>query len=631
MLKTELNAKKGLGTTDDSPETPITIPNDNEFSITHFATDEELTEKYGTPENMRAELNKAEEAEEEEKAPAPRKTNVETAIEMMTETYTVIQDQKDKNNLFIEVEDAETGFKRVIGIRSEEFRLIIQRDYFLQKKKTMSDAASREAQSLFASLALDSEKRIPITIKKGILGQRSITTDQDDPQKIRVYIDLGQEDNNKCVLIQGDRKPEVLEEPPSGIYFLRGAILKSLPTPDFENASYEGLWKAMSLTGSDEKLKLLLRPWLAQVFFSHINRPFIALTGYQNTGKTTAASMLMSLTDPREHHTVPGLPPIGGASPSIESLQVQAVNRFVMGLDNLSRLDEKTQNVLANIGTGGTMEGRALYTPTELYVAEMKAVAIMTAINVKVRSDLLSRVMFLDKGEISDEMRTVNEDYEKQFKDTQGAVLAAMFMDAHAILANSGMEVKANKIVRQTKYFGNIQRLEGQVDGPMAKAIVDNQIEKAQEAANNDPFVILVSEFLKASALEKVKGKDLKPDKKGNYIVQVEHPWKDLLKAWQDGTTKFTSDDPSLVETKVMERRGDLLEVGIDYRKDLGHRGTKRRRFFDVNFGKNDPNDPQELSEALNEAMAETKAKSESVWDSPEAPFGNGPYGGNSH
>ena len=568
---------------------------------------------------------------EEETAPASKKTSVELAIEMMTETYTVIQDQKDGNNLFIEVVDSDSGYKQVIDIKSEAFRQIIQRDFFLQKKRTMSDSASREAQGLFTSLALDSEKRIPITIKKGILGQRSITTDQDDPKNIRVVVDLGQEDNNRCVLIRGDSKPEVLEEPPSGIYFLRGSILKSLPTPDFAIASYEGLWKAMSLMESDEKLRLLLRPWLAQVFFSHLNRPFIAITGYQNTGKTTAASMLMSLTDPREHHTVPGLPPIGGASANVESLQVQAVNRFVMGLDNLSRLDEKTQNVLANIGTGGSFENRQFHTNGGLYVAEMKAVAIMTAINVKVRSDLLSRVMFLDKGEISDEMRTVNEDYEKQFKDAQAAVLGAMFMDAHTILANSAMEVKANKIVRQTKYFGNIQRLEGLTNGPMATAIVDNQVQKAQEAAKNDPFVIVVSEFLKVKAVEKAKSKVIPPDKNGNYVVQVEHPWKDLLKAWQEGTTKYVSDDLALVETKVMERRGDLLEVGIDYRKDLGHKGRERRRFFDVNFGKIDPNDP-EWHTAVKEAEANTKAKSVGIWDSREAPFGNGPYGGdNSH
>ena len=73
---------------------------------------------------------------EEETAPASKKTSVELAIEMMTETYTVIQDQKDGNNLFIEVVDSDSGYKQVIDIKSEAFRQIIQRDFFLQKKRT---------------------------------------------------------------------------------------------------------------------------------------------------------------------------------------------------------------------------------------------------------------------------------------------------------------------------------------------------------------------------------------------------------------------------------------------------------------------------------------------------------------
>ncbi len=442
----------------------------------------------------------------------------------------------------------------------------------------------------------------------------------------QVFVDLAQEGNNVCVLIEGSKKPEVLPAPPSGIYFLRDNTLKSLPTPDFDNYSYDGLWEAMGLETKDEYFKLIVRPYLAQAFFSHYEAyPWIAIQGLQNSGKTTAASMIMSLVDPRDNHSKEGLSPIGGSTPSVESLIMQAINRSFVGIDNASRMDAKVSDVLANIATGGVFDARAKYENDTLHTRQMKAPGIITGISMSgFKADMISRVIYIEKNRITSEVRTKNQDYVKKFKSTQAQTLGAMFMDAYAILANSEFEALMNEKFRYPEYFAGVQRLENSTEGPMKNALMDAMEERLEEETEGDDFVQAIAGFLFDRAKKEMPA-DHFPNEDGDYVLVVKATLTELLQHYKANAQIPASAN---INARSLARRlsdkATLLEVaGVVFHREA-KRGRNGNRPFTVNFGKVNPTDP--VDQAIHDMEQEREVDK---WNSAEAPFGHGPYGGN--
>jgi len=137
---------------------------------------------------------------------------------------------------------------------------------------------------------------------------------------------------------------------------------------------------------SDAQWRVLL-PLLVSYLLPDIQRPLLLLTGEQNSGKSTFLEIVKTLIDPN-------IATIGGDVPDERNLFIKVNSTWLPTFDNLSRLDDRQQDALCRIVTGGTYEVRRLYTDKGMVTITCKNPLILSGItNVANRGDLASRAV----------------------------------------------------------------------------------------------------------------------------------------------------------------------------------------------------------------------------------------------
>jgi hypothetical protein len=182
-----------------------------------------------------------------------------------------------------------------------------------------------------------------------------------------------------------------------------------------DGGSLDDLWKFVNVREED-------RPLFAgaMVMMYHPSGPYplIALVGRQGAAKSTTARNAQSLVDAT---IIVG----NGEISNAEDLMILCRQRWLIGLDNLSSLDQRQSDSLCRLATGGTYTRRKKYTDGDTSIFKAKRPVILTSIaDVVTAGDLLDRTVRFELPTIVE--RKPESQLDAEFTEARGRILGLL-------------------------------------------------------------------------------------------------------------------------------------------------------------------------------------------------------------
>jgi putative DNA primase/helicase len=199
-----------------------------------------------------------------------------------------------------------------------------------------------------------------------------------------IYLDLC---NERWQVIEISKAGwRIIEAADAPVRFKRNNAMGPLPTPYRSGADIDRLRKFLNV--DDENLILILS-WLINTFRPDYPFPVLILSGEQGTAKSTTSRLLRELIDPSDI-------PLRSSPRNEQDLIIAAVRSWVIGLDNLSHIQDWFSDALCRLSTGGGFGARKLYTDDEENVLNaMRPIVINGIGDLASRSDLLDRALIV--------------------------------------------------------------------------------------------------------------------------------------------------------------------------------------------------------------------------------------------
>ncbi|MCC7203933.1 MAG: hypothetical protein IT441_02550 [Phycisphaeraceae bacterium] len=227
-----------------------------------------------------------------------------------------------------------------------------------------------------------------------------------------IVLDLGDATGRAVVV-----KPEgwaVVERSP--VLFRRTALTSALPEP-IRGGRLANLRELLNV--SDEGWPLL-KGWLVSAFMPAIPHPLLMLGGQQGTGKSTAARLLMGLSDPSPA-------PLRSEPRDAESWAVACSGSWGLAIDNVSGISGWWSDALCKAVTGDGLVRRKLFSDSELSVLSFRRVVVLTSIDAgSLRGDLGDRVLLVDLQPIPDTQRRTEADLDARYAAARPEILGAL-------------------------------------------------------------------------------------------------------------------------------------------------------------------------------------------------------------
>lgn len=179
------------------------------------------------------------------------------------------------------------------------------------------------------------------------------------------------------------------------VMFKRTQVGKELPVPE-QGGNVLELFTFLNVQPIDQAPLLAA---LVAAFIPEIQHPIVTFTGEQGTGKTTAAKLLVSLTDPSAAPT--RKPPRDG-----EALVNTMQSSWVVAFDNLSTVPLWLSDALCRAVTGEADVRRQMYTDSDSVVFRFMKPMMLTGIDFAgLRGDLAERLLMVELHRIEDTRR----------------------------------------------------------------------------------------------------------------------------------------------------------------------------------------------------------------------------------
>lgn len=227
-----------------------------------------------------------------------------------------------------------------------------------------------EAWNVLQGLALDvEEERLPLRV--------SVAPDA------AIIVDLGTVDG-RCIRITPGAWTIENRSP---VTFKRTKVTSPLPEP-VRGGTIDALWDIVNV---DPAHRDIVRAKLASDLFRDIPHPIVNLRGEQGAAKTTATWILTSIIDPSAVQTLS--PPRDS-----DSWQTTANARWVIPVDNVSRIDRWWSDDLCRTATGAGDLKRSLYTDDDVVARITRGCVVLNGISLSsaLRNDLAERMLAFD-------------------------------------------------------------------------------------------------------------------------------------------------------------------------------------------------------------------------------------------
>jgi hypothetical protein len=294
-------------------------------------------------------------------------------------------------------------------VRSQSFRGILSREYFLQHDKALSSEAMQAAINHLEAEARSRGKEYPTFVRVGELDGN-------------LYLDLAN-DRWEAVEISPSGW-RVVEHPP--IRFRRSRGMKALPHP-VDGHSLEDLKNMIAIP--DEEW-IMVATWMISTLCPRGPYPILAIFGEHGSGKSTAATLLRNTIDPN-------VAPLRSQPLDVRDLVIAACNSRCLAFDNISHIQPWFSDALCRLSTGGGFSTRELYTNDDETIKYVQCPVILTSIEeAATRSDLLDRCLIVSLPYIPDTNRRTEKQINAEFQQIWPGVLGALLRAASTALAN---------------------------------------------------------------------------------------------------------------------------------------------------------------------------------------------------
>lgn len=329
-----------------------------------------------------------------------------------------------------------------------------------------------------------------------------------------LVLDLGQPKSSRCVVITADGW-SIEDTAPEGVLFRRSKVTQPLPDPE-KGGTLDGLRDLLDL--SDQQWTLV-KGWLVASLLPDIPRPMLAFLGSQGSAKTTRAAMICGVYDPKPEHSL-------GSSfgKSLTDDRVKALSHYLVGYDNLSHTSKDASDHLARMVTGDSADARQLYTDGDLYTITYRRTGVFTAIALPpIQPDARERIVPIILERVPENKRKAEKALWREYEALLPRTLGAILDLAVVMLANLPVtEEKVQPLPRMADYFVALQA----IDPAMADAYWSAVKDSMRDAAEEDPFVSVVVEWLQSEWLMAGDSIDVTPSQ-----------------AWQDAGVFYTKHD----------------------------------------------------------------------------------------
>ena len=166
--------------------------------------------------------------------------------------------------------------------------------------------------------------------------------------------------------------------------------------------------------------QLLIKLFIVTSLIPEIPHPVLVIHGPKGTGKSGLLKMLMRLIDPTSIFDV--------SMKKLDDFFLFSAARWVVGFDNVSRINLNESDVLCKLSTGGSFQKRGLYTNDSIVAMRLRNIVIMNGIPcVAERPDLLDRSLLVEMAEIDSNQRRTEAEIDAEFEKNLPKILGSAF------------------------------------------------------------------------------------------------------------------------------------------------------------------------------------------------------------
>lgn len=496
-----------------------------------------------TPEQLRKELDALIAAAPEWKPARNEKTN-STADRLLRITKglaTFFHDSSGEG--YASVCNVPGGPVMNYRIESRAFRKWLSRLLWEDSDKAPSSEALTNLCNLFSAKACFDSPCLPVAVR--LAGHDG-----------RVYLDLA-DDEWRVVVIHADGW-RVIPQSECPIRFIRPRGVLPLPVPE-RGGSVNDLRRFVNVK-SDADFVLMVS-WLLAALEPTGPYPVLLVSGEQGSAKSSLCRMLRRLVDTNvsELRAEPKEP---------RDLMIAASNGWVVGLDNMSHVQNWLSDSLCRLATGGGFACRQLYSDAEETLFDSKRPIIINGItdDFATRSDLLDRAIPLRLDPIPEDGRLTEGRLWKQFDVARPKVLGAL-LDAVSAGLKHRDTVKLSRLPRMADFAIWVTACErglGWADGAFMAAYDRSRTEANASAIEASPVGSAVVKLMenrllwRGTALELLKELENQADERAK-----------RLENWPK--------TPRALTAALQRVAPNLRKVGVEYQKptETGH--DKRR------------------------------------------------------
>ena len=176
------------------------------------------------------------------------------------------------------------------------------------------------------------------------------------------------------------------------------------------------------LNVDDDDFRLIVG-WLLASLNPDVDRPILWVNGEKGYGKTELTNLLKNLIDP---DATGALAPVN----SVRDFKVVASSRYIVGLDNISRITKEWSDTFCRMVTGISFVARKLYTDSTTFSIKSHNSLIINGKNLMpIYDDLEDRCFCITLKKLDKTNRKSKEKIRASFEEKRPKILGA-FLDA---------------------------------------------------------------------------------------------------------------------------------------------------------------------------------------------------------
>lgn len=285
-----------------------------------------------------------------------------------------------------------------------------------------------------------------ITVKNAVSQLEDLAMFDPSFQKTKIFMRVGSHEGkvylNLCneaheVVEVSEDGWNIIPEDKAPVLFVHGESMKALPSPmprsvfmDDKKAVENAFGKLRAMVNTSDEDFYCVIGWLIAALNPSVECPILWMSAGKGRGKTTLTNCLKDLIDPDN---------AGALAPfeKEKDFRTAASSRYIIGLDNFSRLSDKWSNIFCRAVTGEGVVQRKLYSDTTPVDIRLRVPMIINGIDFKPgRSDLQDRCFPITLQKLNADNRRTKQELEKLFVEDHQLILSALLNAVSAALKN---------------------------------------------------------------------------------------------------------------------------------------------------------------------------------------------------